>query len=97
MDKRVRMNSLYDYYKDLFTMKQQTYFENYYFDNYSLSEIAENNNISRNAVHNQLKIVSERLDLFEDVLGLFTKREKVLALLDGNVNEDIINKIQEIL
>ena len=62
MDKRFRLNTLYDYYKDFFTEKQQEYFEDYYYSNYSLGEIAEVNNISRNAVHNQLKIVEERLE-----------------------------------
>ena len=55
MDRRIYLNNLYDYYKGLFTDKQQEYFEEYYYNNLSLSEIAENNNVIRNAVHNQVK------------------------------------------
>ena len=97
MDKRFRLNTLYDYYKDFFTEKQQEYFEDYYYSNYSLGEIAEVNNISRNAVHNQLKIVEERLEEFEKNLGLVAKKEKILALLEKKVSSDILEQIREIL
>ena len=53
MDRVVYLNILYDCYKDLFTEKQQLYFESYYWENLSLSEIATNYHVSRNAVHNQ--------------------------------------------
>ena len=97
MDKRIRLNMLYDYYKDFFTTKQQDYFEDYYYNNYSLGEIAEENNVSRNAVHNQLKIVEERLEEMESILGLFSKKEKVLALLEKEVSGDTLEQIKEIL
>ena len=54
MEKIIHYNSLYDCYKPLFTEKQQLYFQDYYFNNLSLGEIADNNNVSRNAVHNNL-------------------------------------------
>ncbi len=97
MDKRIRLNMLYDYYKDFFTIKQQNYFEDYYYNNYSLGEIAEENNVSRNAVHNQLKIVEERLEEMESILGLVSKKEKILALLEKKVSSDILEQIKEIL
>lgn len=97
MDKRIRLNLLYDYYKDFFTEKQQEYFEDYYYSNYSLGEIAEVNNVSRNAVHNQLKIVEERLEEMESILNLVSKKEQVLELLDKEVSKDILEQIKEIL
>ncbi len=97
MDKRIHLNMLYDYYKELFTEKQQEYFEDYYYSNYSLGEIAEVNNVSRNAVHNQLKIVEERLEELEDILHLAQKREEIVSLLEGKINNDILEKIKEIL
>ena len=69
MEKRIYLNDLYDYYKQLFTEKQQEYFEDYYHENLSLAEIAENNGIRRNAVHNQIKIVETRLEELENILG----------------------------
>ena len=71
MDKKIYLNNLYDYYGGLFTDKQQEYFEAYYFDDLSLSEIAENNGVSRNAVHGQIKIVEEKLLFYEEKLKLY--------------------------
>ena len=97
MEKRFRLNTLYDYYKDLFTDKQQEYFEAYYHSNYSLGEIAEASGISRNAVHNQLKIVEERLEELEHLLSLAAKRDKVISLLENKVDIELLEEIKEIL
>ena len=97
MEKRIRLNILYDYYKEFLTEKQQEYFEDYYYSNYSLGEIAEVSNVSRNAVHNQLKIVEEKLEEFEHNLGLVAKKEKVLALLEKEVSKDLLEQIMDIL
>jgi len=96
MDK-IYLNEIYIYYKELFTTKQQLYFEDYYMNDLSLSEIAENYNISRNAVHNQLKIVEEKIMFYENVLGLKQKKEEIIKLLNEKVDEDILEKINEIL
>ena len=47
--------SLYDIYNSLLTDKQKLYFEDYYFNNLSLSEMSENYEVSRNAIHKQIK------------------------------------------
>ncbi len=77
MNKSVEVTILYDYYKDLLTTKQRFLFEAYYFENLSLSEISENESISRNAVHKTIKSIEEKLFFFEQQLHL---REKVLKL-----------------
>ena len=97
MDKRIYLNNLYDYYKDMFTQKQQEYFEEYYYDNLSLAEIAENNNISRNAVHNQLKIVELRLEELEKILGLFAKKEKIIDLVSNELSKETLEKLIDII
>ena len=96
MDK-INLNETYIYYKELFTEKQQMYFEDYYMNDLSLSEIAENYEVSRNAVHNQLKIVEEKIFYYEDVLGLKRKKEEVNHLLKGKVDGDTLEKINDIL
>ena len=53
------LTSLYDYYKDLLTNKQREYFEEYYFENLLMDEIAENNGVSKNAVSKSLIEVKE--------------------------------------
>ena len=66
-------------------------------DNLSLGEIADNNNVSRNAVHNQLKIIEARLDELEVLLGLCKKRKEVIRLLNGKVDDELLEKIKNIL
>lgn len=97
MDKVIYLNILYDYYKDLFTQKQQEYFEDYYHNNLSLGEIAENNNVSRNAVHNQLKIVEEKLNELESVLKMYKTKQEIIALLTGVVDKKTLEKIENLL
>ena len=77
MDKELYLASLYDYYKELLTDKQQSYFEDYYFDNLTLSEISENNNISRNAVSKQLLNIKEKLYEYESKLHLYKNNEEI--------------------
>lgn len=95
MKKRIYLNKLYDYYKELFTEKQRLYFEAYYWDNLSLSEIAENNEVSRNAVFNQLKIIEEKLSYYEEKLKLEDKKNKIIKSLGDN--EELLNKIKGII
>ncbi len=97
MDKYLYLNELYDFYKKLFTIKQREYFEEYYFENYSLSEIAENNKVSRNAVFNQLKIVEKKLYEYEEKLKLKTKKEQIKELLKEHIDDKLLNRIDDIL
>ncbi len=97
MDRVVYLNNLYDCYKELFTDKQKVYFEDYYFNNLSLSEIAENYGVSRNAVFNQLKIIEEKLTELEKKLNLLEKRERIIKLLNGRIDEKVLDEIKSIL
>ena len=84
---------LYDIYGELLTDKQRNYFEDYYFDNLSLQEISENYNISRNAVHNSLKDVKEKLELYETKLNIYNKEKKikefVAKIQDKRIKEEL--------
>lgn len=97
MDKNTLLIILYDYYGELLTEKQQLYFEDYYFNNLSLKEISENDNVSRNAVHKQLKDVQDKLNYYESKLNLYEKNRKIEKLLDKITNEDVKNNIMELL
>lgn len=96
MDKKIYLNNLYDYYGALFTDKQQEYFEAYYFDDLSLSEIAENNGVSRNAVHGQIKIVEEKLLFYEEKLKLYEKSLKIKTLIQ-DLDDEKRNQIEELI
>jgi predicted DNA-binding protein YlxM (UPF0122 family) len=87
---------LYDLYSNLLTEKQKNYFEDYYFSDLSISEIAINFDISRNGVHDQLKRVVANLYSFEEKLGLLKKIEKINNLeIDDNIKSEIIDIIKE--
>ena len=92
MEERVYIISLYDYYGKLLTDKQQKYFEDYYFDNLTMEEIAENDNVSKNAVSKQLISIKEKLNYYEDMLKLNYNREKIEEILSST---EYINKIEE--
>ena len=97
MKEYIYLCNLYDIYKELFTEKQKKYFEYYYFDNLSLAEIAENENVSRNAIHNQLKIMEEKLNEYESKINLYEKKEKILEMLEKKVDNELYERIKEYL
>ncbi|MDE7384837.1 MAG: DNA-binding protein, partial [Anaeroplasmataceae bacterium] len=69
-EKREEIISLYDTYGVLLTDKQKNYFESYYFDDLSITEIASNFEVSRNAVFDQLKRVNLILMEYEEKLKI---------------------------
>lgn len=75
---------LFDYYKDLFTKIKQDYFIDYYFNNLTQEEIAENYKVSKNAVSKTLKEVKEKLDYYEEKLKLYHNKEKIKTLLSSS-------------
>ena len=88
---------LYDIYGSLLTEKQRTYFEEYYFKNLSLSELASIYNISRNAIHKQLKETIKRLENYEDNLRLAKKNEMLENIIETISDEEIKRKLQEVI
>lgn len=94
MEDIVYYSELYDLYKNLLTDKQREYFEEYYFNNLSLSEISSDFDISRNAVSKQLAVIREKLDEYELKLKLYEKKNKIINSLD---DEKIKDKIIDIL
>lgn len=93
---KLRYHALYDIYQGLLTDKQKQYFEYYYFEDYSLSEIAEMLDVSRNAVHDQVKKVLEHLDHYESTLKIFDKhlkRSKLIEQLENHFNDDESKKL----
>ena len=87
---------LFDYYGDLFTDKQKEYFIDYYFNNLTLQEIADNNNVSRNAVHKNIKELKEKLDYYEEKLNLYKNRKKIEKILE-KVDKKIKEEIEELI
>lgn len=97
-----RVNLLYDFYGNLLTKRQREVMYLYHEENYSLSEIADEFQISRQGVHDALKNAEKSLNDYEEKLGLvdrFDKTEKVINEIDNTIDkivkEDIDKNIKE--
>ena len=97
MNERDYLIILYDYYGDLLSDDNRRYFEAYYFDNMSLAEIAQNDNVSRNNVHKHLKSCEEKLLFYEEKLGLYKKDKKTKAKIDEIKDENLRKLVYEVL
>ena len=73
MEKNVKISVLCDLYGNLLTEKQFEFIDDYYNKDLSLSEIAENKNITRQAVRDNIKKGEKKLFEYEEKL-LFMKR-----------------------
>lgn len=85
MDKMIEMNIRNDLYGSMLTIRQREIINLYYEENFSLSEIAEEFSISRQAVHDTLKKAEKALAVYERKLGLvekFKKSEKAVRSID---------------
>ena len=96
MDDVVLFNELYDLYGGLLTQKQREYFEDYYFNNMSFSEMADDYDVSRNAVFKQVHIVTDKLEEYESILHLREKNVKIKDKIK-NISSDLRNEIEDIL
>lgn len=83
--------TLYSFYQNLFTKVQKDYFELYYFMDLSLSEIADEKKVSRNAVYLQLKKICSKLLDYEKKLSLNKKTNLLLKEIDNLEKEKNIN------
>ena len=96
MEDVVLFNELYDLYGGLLTEKQREYFEDYYFNDMSFSEMADDYDVSRNAVFKQVHIVTDKLTEYESILHLKEKRDKLDEIIK-DAPEDIKQKIEELM
>ena len=102
MEKIVEQTLLYDFYGELLTSHQKMIYEEYVFDNFSISEIAKEHDISRQGVHDQLKRV-DKLHLIERFMKIKEKvneisnySKQVLVADDLEVAKKLVDKIDSI-
>lgn len=99
MEKNIEIGLLYEFYNELLTQKQQYVIDSYYNNDLSLSEIAEELDISRQGVQKQIKDAKKALYNYEEKLQLldkFLKNKKILEstykdleALENKYDEDI--------
>ena len=88
MEKKVEISILCDLYGKLLTDKQFEFLDDYYNNDLSLSEIAENNNITRQAVRDIIKKGENKLFEYEEKLEFMKRTLKQ--------EEQIVNVLQEL-
>ncbi|MBO4354448.1 MAG: GntR family transcriptional regulator [Clostridia bacterium] len=86
-EKNLSIISLFDVYGAMLSEQKQKMFELYYGDDLSLSEIAEEMNISRQGVRESLKKCEEQLLEFEEKLGFLKKSASI---------KEAVEKLKEI-
>lgn len=73
LSKKMFVANLFAFYGELLTAKQRDVLSLYCLDDFSLGEIAEDLNISRQGVHDAVKRATKTLEDYENKLGLMDK------------------------
>lgn len=99
-ERTIRYVNLYTIYKDLLTHTQKEIAGDYFLADLSISEVAENRQISRSAVEDAIKKSCQKLDEFESTLHLLEKRDSLLKitakLKEKALNNSEIAELEEI-
>lgn len=94
LEKKQRVNLLMDCYEDLLTKKQKEYLSLYYDEDLSLAEIAEDLNVSRNAVYDNLRRAVALLEDYEEKLHLLEKHIQRMSLIEKIEEEQGISRAE---
>ncbi len=85
MEKNVKVSMLCQIYGKLLTEKQYRFLDDYYNNDYSLSEIAENLGITRQAVRDNIVKGENKLFEYEEKLGIMkrtlTQEQQIVKIL----------------
>ena len=97
MEEKIQISILLSLYGNLLTKTQQKYMDLYYNEDLSLSEIGENENITRQAVRTILVKSKNKLQEYEKNLKFMSKETKIKELIEKLEKTDINNKQQQII
>ena len=92
MEKNVKLSLLLQTYGKLLTEIQYDFLDDYYNNDLSLSEIAENRNITRQAARDNIKKGENKLFEYEEKLGVMQKTMKQEKKIANILSE--LTKIQ---
>ena len=79
---------LLDYYSDFLTRHQRDILNEYYNEDLSMSEIAENYKVSKSAIQDLIQRTLKRLNDLEEHLKLIEKDNKLNELMEQMRKED---------
>ena len=86
MDNREYIIALYEIYKELLNEKERNYFEYYYFEDYSMQEIADLYKVSKAYASKYLNKINDKIINYEKILKINDRNSKIIDLLK-NVND----------
>ena len=99
MEEKVRISILLEIYGKLLTEKQYEFMDYYYNQDLSLSEIGDNNDITRQAVRTILLKSKKKLEKYEKQLKFMEKEEKIKKCIEEleetNADKKILKKIKQ--
>ena len=90
IEKMVEIGLLFEQYKELLTDKQREIVSLYYEEDYSLGEISENLNVSRQGVYDALKRSEKILKDYENKLHLVRKITKTIIDKIVDIKQDLL-------
>lgn len=96
MERIVEQGLLYDFYGALLNEHQRNIYEAFVYDNMSLSEIAADQGISRQGVHDLIKRCDKSLEDYERKLHLVEKFLKIkdqIAMIEEKADDDGIRNL----
>jgi UPF0122 protein ylxM len=97
----IKISQLYDFYSELLSEKQKQYLNDYYFNDFSLTEISENYDISKQAVSNNIKRTIIELEQYEEKLNLIKLNNERLFLLNelrkSTSDEGILSYVDQLI
>ena len=93
----VYVNNLFDCYNSLLTAKESMVFKDYYFNDLTLAEIANNNQVSRSAIQKTIKMAINKMEKYEFQLGLLNFQNQLKKCLEINEISKIKKEIKKII
>lgn len=97
MKERDRLIKLYDIYKNLLTEKQREYFEYYFFEDLSLSEISEITGVSKSFVGKTLNKIDYKLKEYETALSIYDLYKSLEKITKNTKDESTKKEIEDII
>ena len=99
VEEKIRICILLEIYGTLLTEKQREFMDLYYNEDIGISEIAQNNEITRQAVKTILTKSTKKLNQYEKQLNFMEKEEKIKKSLkklkEEKIDQNIIDEIEE--